>query len=375
MGAVTEKYKKHCTRKLVTAGGQEFYGWGFGAEKDALCELVFDTSMVGYQEIISSPSYFAKAVVLTYPLVGNYGITDEDYEGRWLYLGALIVREHNTAPSNFRYTKTLHEVMEEHGIPGLRGVDTRAITRLIAAEGTQKALLTSAETPLHEALLRIEAYEYPKDAQVKTSCKKRWYARTAAARANIAVLDCGVSLGIIKDLGRQGCNVTVLPVHTSPSEILELAPHGLVISDGPGDPLDVPGVVKLIRSLRGRMPLFGIGLGQALIALAFGAEIYKMKTGHHGWSPVRCEDTGRIFQARQNHDYTTDKDTLADTGLKITHIDLQDGTVEGLSCPKEKILSVSYYPDPSHSSAGFDPYEEFITLTTKESAACQSAMI
>ena len=246
------------TRKLVLEDGAEYYGTGFGYGGDAVCEIVFNTSMVGYQEIISDPSYTYQAVVMTYPLIGNYGIADEDYETKIPTIGGLIVREYNDLPSNFRYTKTLSEVMEEYKIPGLAGVDTRKLTRSIRDIGSRCGVITDADTPTDKAIEMIKNSPVPHDAVAKVSCKKRWYSRTANAKYNVVAIDCGIKLNIIRSLNARGCNVTVMPYNTSAAEVEKMKPDGIFLSNGPGDPEDVIPVIDLVKKLRGKYPIFGI---------------------------------------------------------------------------------------------------------------------
>jgi len=333
-------------RKLVMENGSEFLGIGFGANTEALCEMVFNTSMVGYQEIVTDPSYTGQMVVMTYPLIGNYGVTDEDYETKLPTMGAMVVREYNDLPSNFRYTKTLGELLEENGIPGIYGVDTRKINRMIRGEGSQRGLLCSPDVSLEDALEKIRAYQYPHDVVSRVSSKKKWYARTPNARFNVVCIDCGVKLNIIRKLKSYGCNVLVMPYNTTAEAILSVKPDGLFLSNGPGDPEDVTPVIKVVRSLRGKLPIFGICLGHQMIALAYGAKTYKMKFGHRGGNhPVMNLLTGKIEITSQNHSFAVDVDSLAGTGLKLTHKNLLDNTAEGMECVEDKLFSVQYHPE------------------------------
>lgn len=348
-------------RKLVFADGTEYYGYGFGCDCDRVCEVVFNTSPVGYQEIISDPSYTYQAVVMTYPLIGNYGIADEDFETKIPTVGGLIVREYNDSPSNFRCTKTLSEVMEEYKIPGISGVDTRKLTRSIRDRGTRRALITSASTPVGEALEVLEAVKAPRDAVSRVSCRKRWYARTSGAAYSVVAVDFGIKLNIIRSLNRRGCNVTVVPYDTPAEEIIKMRPDGVFLSNGPGDPQDVPGAVELINMLKGRYPMFGICLGHQLIGLACGAETYKLKFGHRGGNhPVKNLTNGRIEITSQNHSYAVNRDSLSGTGLEITHINLLDNTVEGMECSADRVFSVQYHPEsapgPQDSAYLFDKF-------------------
>lgn len=348
-------------RKLVFADGTEYYGYGFGCDCDRVCEVVFNTSPVGYQEIISDPSYTYQAVVMTYPLIGNYGIADEDFETKIPTVGGLIVREYNDSPSNFRCTKTLSEVMEEYKIPGISGIDTRKLTRSIRDRGTRRALITSASTPVGEALEVLEAVKAPRDAVSRVSCRKRWYARTSGAAYSVVAVDFGIKLNIIRSLNRRGCNVTVVPYDTPAEEIIKMRPDGVFLSNGPGDPQDVPGAVELINMLKGRYPMFGICLGHQLIGLACGAETYKLKFGHRGGNhPVKNLTNGRVEITSQNHSYAVNRDSLSGTGLEITHINLLDNTVEGMECAADRVFSVQYHPEsspgPQDSAYLFDKF-------------------
>ena len=348
-------------RKLVFADGTEYYGYGFGCDCDRVCEVVFNTSPVGYQEIISDPSYTYQAVVMTYPLIGNYGIADEDFETKIPTVGGLIVREYNDSPSNFRCTKTLSEVMEEYKIPGISGVDTRKLTRSIRDRGTRRALITSASTPVGEALEVLEAVKAPRDAVSRVSCRKRWYARTSGAAYSVVAVDFGIKLNIIRSLNRRGCNVTVVPYDTPAEEIIKMRPDGVFLSNGPGDPQDVPGAVELINMLKGRYPMFGICLVHQLIGLACGAETYKLKFGHRGGNhPVKNLTNGRVEITSQNHSYAVNRDSLSGTGLEITHINLLDNTVEGMECAADRVFSVQYHPEsapgPQDSAYLFDKF-------------------
>ena len=286
---------KEFNKKIVLEDGEEYYGYGFGADKEAICEIVFNTSMVGYQEIVSDPSYTYQMVVMTYPLIGNYGITDDDYETKQPTIGGMIVREYNDLPSNFRYTKTLSEYLEENNIPGIAGIDTRKLTRSIREKGSRKVIITDINTSKQMALKKLKEYEMPKDAVAKVSCKKKWYSRTANPKYNIVAIDCGIKLNIVRSLNKRGCNVTVVPYNTTAKEIIDLKPDGIFLSNGPGDPEDVTEVIKLVKELKGKYPIFGICLGHQMISLAYGAKTYKLKFGHRGGNhPVRNLETDKI---------------------------------------------------------------------------------
>lgn len=348
-------------KKLVLEDGMEYYGYGFGCDCERVCEIVFNTSVVGYQEIISDPSYTYQAVVMSYPLIGNYGIADEDYETKVPTIGGLIVREYNDLPSNFRYTKTLSEVMEEYKIPGISGLDTRKLARSIRDLGSRRGIITSADTSVEEALEKIKNTPVPHDAVSKVSCKKRWYSRTANARYNVVAIDCGIKLNIIRSLNARGCNVTVMPYNTTAEEVIKCRPDGIFLSNGPGDPEDVTPVIELVKALRGKYPIFGICLGHQIISLAAGAKTYKLKFGHRGGNhPVKNLETGKIEITSQNHSYAVKEDSLAGTGLTVTHLNILDKTVEGVRDEKNKIFSVQYHPEsapgPQDSAYLFDRF-------------------
>ena len=333
-------------KKLILDDGSEFRGCSFGGTKDAVCELVFNTSMAGYQEILSDPSYTDQAVVMSYPLIGNYGITNEDFESRVISPSALVIRDLNEAPSNFRSALTLSQLLEEHDIPGIYGVDTRKLVRHIRAQGSGRALLTGSATTVQEGLQIIRDNPERHDAVKRRSCAKKWYSRTSNPKFQVAAIDCGMKSNIVRMLNTHRCNVTVVPYDTSAEEILSLSPDGVLISNGPGDPTDVPEVIRTLRRLHGILPMFGICLGHQLIALSFGARTYKLKFGHRGGNhPVKNIRTGKIEITSQNHSYAVDESSLAGTGLSVSHRNLLDGTVEGLVCEEEKIISVQFHPE------------------------------
>ena len=320
--------------------------------------------MVGYQEIVSDPSYTYQMVVMTYPLIGNYGITDDDYEATKPSIGGLIVREYNDIPSNFRYTKTLSEYLDENGIPGIYGIDTRMLTRSIRDKGSRLVLITDISTTKEEAMQKLKNYKIPKDAVSKVSCKKKWYSRTSNPKFNVVAIDCGIKLNIIRSLKKRGCNVTIVPYNTTAEKIQELKPDGVFLSNGPGDPENVPEVIEIVKRLKGKYPIFGICLGHQLISLAYGAKTYKLKFGHRGGNhPVKNLKTGKIEITSQNHSYAVDENSLKNTELEATHINLLDNTIEGVECKKDKIFSVQYHPEsapgPQDSSYLFD---EFISM-------------
>lgn len=349
-------------RRLIFENGRQFSGVGFGTSAQAVAEVVFNTSMAGYQEIVSDPAYCAQMICMTYPLIGNYGLADEDYESRRPFLSGLIVREYNDIPSNYRYTRTLHELFVEHGVPGIAGVDTRAITRMLREEGGMRAIIAGADTSVEEGLERLSAAAAPRDQVRRVSCRKLWYSRTPNFRWNVVMMDYGVKTGIIRRLNAKGCNVTVLPCDTQAEQVRGLRPDGLLLSCGPGDPADVPEAAALVKALQGELSVLGIGLGHQIIALANGARTYKMKCGHRGGNhPVKNLQTGKIEITSQNHSYAVDSRSLDGSGLHLTHTDLLDDTVEGLRSDELRLFSVQYQPESAPDSLDGDAvFDRFI---------------
>ncbi len=349
------------TKKIVLENGREFYGYGFGADREAINEIVFNTSMVGYQEILSDPSYTDQMVVMTYPLIGNYGTAEEDYETKFPSIGGMIVREYNDMPSNFRYTKTLNEVFEEHDIPAIEGIDTRMLTRIIRDEGSQRVMITDINTPLEEALERMAATPHPTDMVERVSCKKRWFSRTPNHQYDVVAIDCGIKYNIIRKFNEKGCNVTVVPFNTTLDEILALKPDGVFLSNGPGNPEYLTPVIELVKQLKGKLPIFGICMGHQMVCLAYGASTFKMKFGHRGGNhPVKCLESGKVEITSQNHSFAVEADSLKRTKLKMTHVNILDNTAEGVECVEDKIFSVQYHPEsapgPQDSAYLFDKF-------------------
>lgn len=358
------------TKKLVLEDGREFPGIGFAADTERVGELVFNTSMVGYQEILSDPSYADQIIVMTYPLIGNYGITDEDYETKFPSIGGMIVKENNDSPSNFRYTKTLAEVLEENDIPAISGIDTRMLTRILRDARGIRAIITDIDTPVEEAVAKIKAVPRPTNLVSRVSCKKRWFARTANYKYDIVAIDCGMKYNMVRSLNAHNCNVTVVPWNTTAEQIMAFNPDGVLISNGPGSPEDVPEVVETIRQLRGRVPMFGICLGHQLIALAYGAKIGIINPGHRGGNhPVKELATGKVLITSQNHGYAVVPESVKDTPLEITHLNLLDNTVEGCQCLEDKVISVQFHPEsapgPQDSIYLFDKFIEMIPPVAK----------
>lgn len=359
---------KKFDRKLILEDGSEYYGYGFGCMEDRITEIVFNTSPVGYQEIVSDPSYSYQTVVMAYPLIGNYGIAEEDFETETPTIGGLVVRDYNDNPSNFRSKYTLSELMEKYHIPGIYGIDTRKLVRSIRDLGSRKVLITGTDISIQEGLSRLKEYEMPRDAVSKVSRKEAQKYFISDGKYHVVAIDCGMKQNIVRSLNEKGCNVTVLPWNASLQEVENLKPDGIFLSNGPGDPTDVEPVIQLVRGLRGKYPMFGICLGHQIISLAYGAKTYKLKFGHRGGNhPVKNRLTGKIEITSQNHSYAVDEESIADTMLEVTHLNLLDQTVEGVACKADKVFCVQYHPEsapgPQDSAYLFDQFIEMMEGT------------
>lgn len=358
-------------RKIILEDGTEYYGYAFGDTAEKICEIVFNTSPVGYQEILSDPSYTYQAVVMAYPIIGSYGIAEDDFETETPTIGALIVRDYNDTPSNFRSVSTLSKVCERYGIPGISGIDTRKLVRSIRDRGSGLVLLTDVHTTAEEGRRKLQAYKPPRDAVEKVSAKEITRYLVNDGKFHVAAIDCGMKQNIVRSMIKKGCNVTVLPYDVTPEKIERLNPDGIFISNGPGNPEDVTPVIETIRALRGRYPMFGICLGHQMIALAYGAKTYKLKFGHRGGNhPVKNLKTGKIEITSQNHSYTVEEGSLRDTPLSVTHRNILDNTVEGMECEEDRVFSVQYHPEsapgPQDSTYLFD---HFISLMEEKNHA------
>lgn len=356
-------------RKLILEDGSEYMGYGFGANEERVLEIVFNTSMVGYQEIVSDPSYTFQGVVATYPLIGNYGINNEDDETKTPTIGGLIVAEYNDEPSNFRSKETLSEKLAHYGIPAIEGIDTRKLARSIRDYGSRMGIITGADVSVEEGLKKIGEAGVRHDAVRLVPAKEAWRAPVENAKYKVAAIDCGIKLNIVRSLNARGADVTVFPYDVTAEEIEKFAPDGLFLSNGPGDPQDATPVIALVKKMRGKLPIFGICLGHQIIALAYGAKTYKLKFGHRGGNhPVKNLLTGKVEITSQNHSYAVDADSVQGTDLEITHINLLDHTVEGLRCEKDNVFSVQYHPEsaPGPEDSGY-LFDEFIEHMQRQS--------
>jgi carbamoyl-phosphate synthase small subunit len=351
--------------------GSVYEGYSFGAEADAFGEVVFNTSMIGYQEMLTDPSYAGQIVVPTYPLIGNYGINEQDFESDTIQVRGFVVREECYQPNHYLSTKTIHEYLAESGIPGISGVDTRAITRKLRSSGVMMGIITGDRTP-QEALEQLrEVPQYGETdfvKQVTTDAPYRWEPESAEAssapKCHIVVLDCGLKYNILRILSRMGCAVTAVPGTMSVKEILDLKPDGILLSPGPGNPEVLDYIVDTVKKLIGKKPIMGICMGNQLIARAFGANTFKLKFGHRGGNhPVRDLADGRIHITAQNHGYAVDPGSLKD-GLEVTHINLNDDTVEGLRHKELPVFSIQYHseasPGPLDNTYLFEKFVEMV---------------
>ena len=353
---------------LVLEDGSVYAGEAFGASADSHGEVVFNTGMTGYQEVLTDPSYAGQIVTLTYPLVGNYGINPADVESRRIQVAGLVVREHCDSPSHGSSTGTLHEYLVSQGIPGISGVDTRSITRRLRTHGVMMGIL-SHDSP-EEALARMAGLPRYDDTDfVPTVTTPEAYSWALGGEGEsstyrILVTDCGLKYNILRLLRSRGCQVMTLPATTTADEILALKPSGVVVSPGPGDPALLDYAVETARGLLGRVPLMGICLGHQIVARALGATTFKLKFGHRGANhPVQDLESGRVYITAQNHGYAVDADSVKG-GLQVTQINLNDGTVEGLGHRDLPLLTIQYHseasPGPQDNEYMFDRFLEMV---------------
>ena len=343
---------------LVLEDGSVYEGHSFGAETTTYGEVVFSTSMTGYQEMLTDPSFAGQILVPTYPLIGNYGINETDFESKQIQVRGFVVREYCSIPSHWQSQKTLHEFLQFYGIPGISGVDTRALTRRLRSAGVMMGILTPEMTSgkaLKELkkLPRYGVTDFVKEVTTENSFKWEEEGATAPHKNdfqpvyNIAVLDYGTKYNIMRILHRLNCSVTAIPCTASTEDILKLNPDGIVLSPGPGDPALLGYTEKTVKQLLGKKPIMGICLGHQLIARALGAKTFKLKFGHRGGNhPVRDLATGRVHITAQNHGYAVDADTLKG-GLEVSHLNLNDGTVEGLRHKELPVFSIQYHSEAS----------------------------
>ena len=360
---------------LILEDGRTFRGDGFGSSEGlALGEVVFNTAITGYQEILTDPSYAGQIVALTYPHIGNYGVNDDDVESPGIFLPALVVRSYEDFYSNWRATASLGEYLERHGVVGLSGVDTRALTRHIREAGAMRGAVAVDPCDEGEVLERVLASPPMAGRDLVRDVTRDGVEVFSPAegetRWRVAALDCGLKNNILRQLTGRGVEVTVFPATATADEILAYRADGLFISNGPGDPAALPYVVDVVKSFLGRMPIFGICLGHQILGLALGGRTYKLKFGHHGANhPVKNLATGRVEITSQNHGFAVDAASLP-AGVRVTHANLNDGTVEGLRADEYAAMSLQYHPEaapgPHDASYNFDVFLEMLERRTQK---------
>ena len=330
---------------LILEDGTVFEGTSIGYPKEVISEIVFNTSMTGYLEVLTDPSYAGQAVVMTYPLIGNYGICREDMESRQAWPDGYIVRELSRIPSNFRSGDTIDHFLKEQDIPGISGIDTRALTKILREKGTMNGMITTnGDYDLEEVKEKIRQYTV-KGVVLKTSVKKPYVLPGDGKK--VALLDCGAKDNIARNLNKRGCEVTVYPADTPAEEILKTNPDGIMLSNGPGDPAENVGIIEEVRKLyESSVPIFAICLGHQLMALATGAKTYKLKYGHRGGNhPVKDLETGRVYITSQNHGYAVDEESLDPSVAVPAFVNVNDKTNEGLKYVGKNIFTVQYHPE------------------------------
>ena len=349
-------------KKLILESGEVFHGKGFGANQDIDGEVVFNTSMTGYQELISDPSYCGQIVCMTYPLIGNYGINRDDFESIEPAIKGLIVKEVCDYPSNFRNQMTLNEFFEKRNLSGISGIDTRRLTRVLRNSGVVKGKIVNAEADENSVIITLKSTKLPTNQVAQVSTKTS-YANPGRG-LKVVLVDYGSKLGILRELAQRDCDVIVVSHDTTAEEILLINPDGVMLSNGPGDPVDVKGATEMIQKLLGKIPIFGICLGHQLIGIACGAKTFKLKFGHRGGNhPVLDLKKNKVAITSQNHGYAVDQESIKSTDLEETHIALNDKTNEGLKHKIHPCFSVQYHPEasPGPEDANY-LFDEYIVL-------------
>ncbi len=364
---------------LLLEDGTVFEGKGFGAQGCRFGEVVFNTSMTGYQEILTDPSYHEQIITMTYPLIGNTGTNPVDWESRKVFVRGFVVKENCPYPSNWRDTNCLDAYLKKSRIVGIEGVDTRQLVRHIRTQGALRGVISSAELRVKALAEQLEGYpglvgrDIVKDVTVRKPFT--WeegpvdvFAGNHAAKTSrqfrVVAMDFGMKRNILRRLCSFGCHVTVVPAATTAAQILALRPQGVFLSNGPGDPAAVTYAVETIQTLLGKVPIFGICLGQQLLGLALGGTTFKLKFGHRGANhPVKNLKTGRVEITSQNHGFCVDIDSLKGKGVQVTHVNLNDQTLEGLRCSRLGAFSVQYHPEASPGPHDSDYlFRDFVDL-------------
>jgi len=333
---------------LILANGSIFSGTSIGSTTDRICELVFNTSMAGYQEILTDPSYAGQGVVMSYPLIGNYGVNSIDNESSRTWVDAIVVRHLSPRGSNFRCEGDLGTYLKEHDITGIEGVDTRALTKILRNQGSMNAMLTCAEHfNIAEVLEKLKAYKVAGKVAEVTRKQAEAVAAEGEEKAHVAVLDYGVTNSLIGCLTSRGCKVTVLPADTAAEAVLAGGYDGVVLSNGPGDPAENEAIIAQVKKLyESNLPLFGFGLGHQLLALATGAKTEKLPYGHRGGNiPVRDLEKGKVFITSQNHGYVVLEDSVDPAVAEVSHVNVNDGSMEGLKYKRANCFTMQYHPE------------------------------
>lgn len=352
---------------LILEDGTVFTGTSIGSPKEIISEIVFNTSMTGYLEVLTDPSYAGQAVVMTYPLIGNYGICHEDMESAKPWPDGYIVRELSRMPSNFRSEDTIQNFLTKHDIPGIAGIDTRALTKILREKGTMNGMITTNENyNLDEILPKLKAYTTGNVVE-KVTCKEKYVLEGDGPA--VALLDLGAKKNIAGSLNKRGCRVTVYPAFTPAEEIIASHPDGIMLSNGPGDPKECTAIIEEIRKLYNTdIPIFAICLGHQLMALANGADTHKMKYGHRGGNhPVKDLETNRVYISSQNHGYVVDTDKLDASVAVPAFVNVNDSTNEGLAYTGKNIFTVQFHPEaspgPQDSGYLFDRFMKMMEVT------------
>ncbi len=350
---------------LALEDGTIFKGTAFGAIGEAYGEVVFNTSMAGYQEVLTDPSYKGQIVAMTYPLIGNYGINSEDVESGKPHVSGFVVRECSRIASSWRSQKSLGEYLKENNILGIEGIDTRALTRHIRLQGAMRAIISTKDLGIESLVRKVKASPglIGRDLvkEVTSGRVENW---NEEGKYKVVVINCGVKFNILRELVKNGCQVVVVPAKTEVKQILDIRPDGVLLSNGPGDPEGVPYVVNTVKKLIGKLPIFGICLGHQMLGLALGGKTYKLKFGHHGANhPVKDLKTGKVAITVQNHGFCVDIESLNKKDIEITHINLNDNTLEGIRHKELPVFSVQFHPEagPGPNDAKY-LFKEFIRL-------------